>query len=187
MPWELCSREDVVNIHPIPINDLRDEWSAMVEALIRQYLGQPHLGRQRSITQEYYNGDGTHLLRLSKPPVLSVEEVFINGILISENDYVLFNTHIELKSQVFPKGVLNVRVSYTSGSDEIDEVVRLAAIAMIVAIVNYRKRYGADSSFKWSSADQKAGESEPNMNVGLTSHLVRIMKQLLRRASVRVR
>ena len=80
-----------------------------------------------------------------------------------------------------------MKVSYVSGSSVMNDVVRLAAAAMIVAIVNYRKRSGADSSIKWGTADQKAGEETPNQNIGLTSHLVTIMKRLLKRARVRAR
>lgn len=187
MPWELCSKQDVTEMHPIPEGDLRDDWSAMVEALIRQYLAQPHLGKVEIITDEYYNGNDTPLLTLRQTPVISVEALYVNGVLISSADYIVQGTFIMLKSQIFPSGLLNVKVSYTSGSINVDDVVRFTAVSMIIAIINYRRRAGADSSLKWGNADQKFGEEGANVNIGLTSHLSVIMKRMLRRPKVRVR
>lgn len=187
MPWELCSKEDVTEMHPIPVNELRDDWSTMVEALIRQHMGQPDLGKVTVITDEYYNGNGLALLTLRRTPILSVQSVYVGGSLIGPADYVVEPTFIMLKNQVFENGLMNVVVSYTAGTNEVDDVTRLAAISMVIAIINYRRRAGADSSLKWGSAEQKVGEDNPNVQVGLTSHLTTIMRRLLRRPKARVR
>jgi hypothetical protein len=93
-----------------------------------------------------------------------------------------------MKEMNFIEGNLNVEVTYMSGSTEIDPTVKLAAIAMIAAMANYYGTHGSDSSLKWAVADeQSAGEPSPNRNIGLTSHLQRIMKRILRRERVRAR
>ncbi len=46
MAWTLCSKDDVLSIHPTNTNALKDFWSNAVEAMIREYLGMPYLGRQ---------------------------------------------------------------------------------------------------------------------------------------------
>jgi hypothetical protein len=187
MAWILCTKADVMSIHPITEAEIKDEWSDMVEGLIRQHMGQPFLGTSSAIVDEWHNGDGSNFLKPYKLPILSVTSLSINDLPIALSDCVSFDSYIALQSQTFPEGVLNVRISYTSGTLEVPETVRLAATTMIVAIINYRRRAGADSSIKWGSADQKAGEDTPNAQIGLTSHLVRIMKQILRRPTLRAR
>ena len=93
----------------------------------------------------------------------------------------------------FTPGNLNVSVTYVAGGGLdpngliADPLIRLTAAAMIVAIANYKGRAGADSSIKWGNADQKEGNSTPTFDVGLTSHLRRIMKNMLRRSRLRIR
>ena len=99
--------------------------------------------------------------------------------------YVAFQNHIELIAQRFPKGILNVQVDYTSGDETVSPTVKLTAAAMIAAMINYKERYGADSTYKWGSGEQEAGETTPNLNVGLTSHLRTIMRRMLRRERIR--
>lgn len=181
MAWSLCDKQDVTSIHPILQSELQDDWSNMVEALIRQHMGEPYLGTSKVITSEYYDGDGTYILRVKNPPIISVQSLSVNDVLIDVGSYVVFESYIELRDQILPEGILNVKLSYTSGTTVVDDVVRLTAVAMVIAIINYRKRWGSDTSLKWGDAEQKAGEPSPNYNVGLTSHLTAIMKRLLRR------
>lgn len=187
MPWELCTKDDVASIHPTPLTEIKDDWSEQVEDLIRTHMGQPYLGTQQAVTDEYHYGDGSHIIRVRKPPIISVEGVYVNDVLLLPSDYVVFEGHIALKAQTFPAGILNVRLDYTSGTVSVPPTVRLTAATMIVAILNYRKRHGADGSIKWGAAEQKMGEDNPNLNVGLTSHLSTIMKRMLRRGRVRAR
>ena len=187
MAWCLCSKQDVMAHYPVPESELKDQWSDEVDALIRQHLGMPHLGVPMDIVGEIHDGDGTHILPLNKPPVISVSRLDINEVPLIPNDYVVFPTYIALRAQVFPEGILNVEVDYRSGSTTVDHQVRLTAAAMIIAIYNFYKRMGSDASLKWASPDQKAGEESPSRYVGLTSHLNNIMKRLLRRSRVRAR
>jgi hypothetical protein len=176
-----------MSLHPIKEAELLDEWSDFVEGLIRQHLSTPYLGESVVVTNEYHDGDGTNLLFVSKAPIISVQSLSVNGVVLLSSEYRAFPTYIELDGMVFPEGSLNVIVSYTSGSSGMDDTVRLAASAMIVAIINYRKRFGADSSVRWAALDQKVGEESPNMGVGLVDHLNAIMKNVLRRPKLRLR
>jgi len=191
MAWTLCSKEDVTLIHPIQESELEDMWSDTVEGLIRQHMGQPNLGLSEVITNELHNGTGTPLMQVSKPPLLSVQAVRLNGedgLTLGAGDYVVYPSgYIHLKYQDFPQGNLNVSLDYTGGAAAVDQVVRLTATAMIIAIINYRRRGGADASIKWGADDKKAGEPTANQEFGLTTHLQTIMKQLLRRPRARVR
>ena len=185
--WELCTKEDVGSLHPVNVAELEDSWSITVEALIRQHMGTPYLGSTQAITAEVHSGDNTQFLRVRKPPINSVTAVRINEVVVLPADYVVFPNHIQLENELFPRGNLNVQTDYVSGTTVIDPVVNLTATSMVVAVLNYRKRFGADSSIKWSNPETKSGESSPNVDLGLTEHLTAIMKQLLRRPVARVR
>lgn len=187
MAWKLCSKSDVAALHPINVEDLMDVWSEMVESMIKQELGTPYLGELEDITDEEHDGDGTAILRVRKPPVSSVTALSANGKAYLESEYAVTSTGVVLRYEKFPKGILNAKISYESGSLDIDSTVQLCAVAMIVAIINYNRRMGADSSFKFGVVNRQVGEPSPNLNVGLTSHLKTIMKRTLRRPRVRVR
>lgn len=186
MAWDLCSKEEVTSIQPVPADELKDFWSDTVEALIREHMGTPNLGSSAVVVNETHNGDNTNLLIVRQPPIISVQDIRISGVAVTASDYVIYPNRIELVAQRFPEGVLNVQVDYTSGDLSVSPVVKLTAVAMIVAIINYRGRYGADSTLKWGAPDDKMGENSPNLNVGLTSHLKQIMKRMLRRERIRV-
>jgi len=185
MAWKLCSKQQVISIHPFPADELDDFWSDVVEALIKQHLGTPHLGESIAVTNETHDGDGTNMLVVRKPPIISVQDVRVSGVALIPGDYVVYPHHIALIAQTFPEGVLNAQIDYTSGDPTVDPTVQLTAASMIAAIINYRQRYGADSTIKWATGEQEMGESTPNMNVGLTSHLKQIMKRMLRRERIR--
>lgn len=186
MAWVLCTKSDVISLHPIQEQELYDEWSDFVEGLIREHLGLPQLGASLVVADEHHNGDGTNLLFVSQPPILLVASLLVNGIALSASDYVVFDNYIELRAQAFPRGVLNVRVSYTSGTEEVSSTVRLTAAAMVVALIIYRRRHGADGSLKWGSTDSKVGEKSQNTEIGLADHLKAIMVRFLKRPRVKV-
>lgn len=185
MAWTLCTKEEVIVIHKYPLDQLEDLWSEVVEDLIIQHLGAPYYGTSQAITNETHDGDGNNILIVRKPPIISVEEVRISAIALTSADHVAYSNHIALVAQNFTEGILNVQIDYTSGQMTVRPTVKLTAIAMIAAIINYYRRYGAEGSFKWGSPDDQIGENTPNLNVGLTSHLRAIMKRMLRRERVR--
>lgn len=187
MAWELCSKQDVIMLQSCREDELQDQWSEMVESMIRQHLGAPYLGTTQAVADEYHSGDGSTILKVRCPPILSVTSLKVNTLAIDTDEYVVFPAYVQLRFETFPKDVLNVVISYTSGGTEIDPTVKLAATAMVIAMLNYYRRMGADSSLKWGDPRDKQGEEGPNLNIGLTSHLQQIMKRTLRRNRVRMR
>jgi hypothetical protein len=195
MAWVLCSKADVLSIHPTAEANLPDFWSEAVEQMIREHLSTPNLGLTRTYTDELYSGDGTPVLVIRRQPLLSVTSLVVDGAEIPALTCVVNKTTIQLIGDlVFPVGNLNVSVTYQSGggvnpvSGLIDDpVIRLTAAAMVVAIANYRGRAGADSSIKWGGADQKEGTSTSNFDIGLTAHMRMVMKNMLRRSRLRIR
>lgn len=186
MAWELCSKEDVISIHPTTLSGLKEFWSEAVEQMIRDEMGTPYLGTSQVLTNETSDGDGNNLLIVRRPPIISVEAIRISGVTITSADYVVYANYVKLVAQNFVEGVLNVQIDYTSGDTSVSPRVRMAAASMIAAILNYKGRYGAGSSIKFGGdPDVQVGETTPNMNIGLTSHLKAIMKRMLRRERIR--
>lgn len=189
MAWTLCSKDDVLSIHPTNTNALKDFWSDAVEAMIRGHLGMPYLGRQVQVTGEKHDG-GVNTIVLRRPPVLSVIGVYVDGMPVPQGWWFLDGNAIRTRSGIFPPGEGNIEVDYLSGSvtpEDIDPIIRLTAATMIVAILNYRGRMGADASLRFAvDSGTKEGEATPNVNIGLTSHLHAIMRRMLRRHTLRV-
>ena len=180
MAWTLCTKDDVMSMTSVSESELRDMWSEVSEQMIRDYIGAPNLGISEVITNEIHNGDGTPMLLVNKPLITSVSEIRVNSGAITASDYEVFNNYVELTSSVFPSGLHNVEIDYTSGGS-VDSTVRLTATLMVIACLNYRRRRGADTSTRFAVPDTNTSEETPNMNIGLVSHLRRIMEQGLER------
>ena len=182
MAWTFCTKDDVLSIIPATEAELLDIWSDTVEALIKEHLGKPALGDYEIITSEYHSGDGTSILKVRRPPIDSITEILANDSSYTADEYVVFPNFVQLKyGQTFPAGTMNITVSYTAGSAEIPSVVTLAAMTMIAAMLNYKRRAGADGSLKWSTAEKKIGSPQPISDIGLVKHLKTIMTTILKR------
>lgn len=182
MAWVFCTKEDVMNLIPCTENELQDIWSDTVEQLIRDHLGKPSLGTYEVITDEYHNGTGISILKVRKPPIEAITSIIADDYSYPASDYVIFTNHVQLKyGAVFPLGTMNVVVSYTAGSYEISPTITLAAVTMIAAMLNYKRRAGADGSIKWGNVDKTIGNKQPISDIGLVKHLKTIMVTLLRR------
>jgi len=134
MAWELCRKEDVIDIHPYPLDQLKDSWSDYAESLVRREMGTPYLGTETALTNETHDGDGTPLLVVRKPPIVSVQDVRINSVSASASDYVVFQNHIKMVAENFPEGNLNVQIDYTSGDITVDPIIKLTTAALIAAM-----------------------------------------------------
>lgn len=187
MAWEFCTKDQVSKVRYYDPALIEDSWSDTVEAMIRRHMRSPGLGTSTVVTNELHSGDNTPLLIVKQSPIYSVSAIRVSSVALTSSDYVAFENYVMLINDgIFPEGILNVAIDYTSGK-EVDPIVNMTAIAMIAAFLNYRERYGGDTSLKWDTADNQRGESSPNLNVGLTSHLTQIMKRMLERDRLRIR
>jgi hypothetical protein len=197
MAWTLCKKEDVIALSPSSAASIPDFFSDIVEGLIRERLGAPGIGTHSLVEREQHRGTGTNMLFVNRPPIIGVSELRIHNNLIPPDSFLVGKRALELKYGMFPDDCYDIFVSYESGTfmpegEEdttlyVESSVRLAAASMIVALLNYRGKAGADQSIKWSNVDQKEGEASPNVNIGLTSHLTKIMDRMLKRETIKVR
>lgn len=141
------------------------------------------LGITISETQSIY--EATYVIRVRKGPIISVTSLTVDSVALTADDYYVDHSNIFLKTRKALAGNLNVEVTYVSGTATINPTYRLAAIAMIIALYNYKQRSGADSSIVWADPDVKAGEKTQSKSTGLLDHLQRIMMSTIRRNKVR--
>lgn len=91
---------------------------------------------------EYYDGDGTNILRPKQFPIVSVTSlyddtgrVFAATSLIASTDYVLDSTSrfVMLDSSTFTRWMQNIKIVYTAGYKQVPEDLELACIQMVAA------------------------------------------------------
>lgn len=177
MAWELCSKEDVKALTPVPVTKLKDTWSELTEGMIREHLGMSHLGKMpERIENEVLSGNGTPILRPKHLPIFSVETINVNGMIYTQNDVLIRPTMIHLKHGSFPVGVGNITITYLAGSEDVPENVRFTAVQMIIALLSYYNRSGADSSVKWAAiTDEKIGKQSQPIKTGLVPYIRAVM------------
>jgi len=187
LAWTLCTKQDVQNLHNIDVASLQDSWSEMAEGLIAEYMGSPAVAQDVTYT-ETFDGNGKNIIVVERPPIKSVTSVKFSGTSIPVGDYEVGDTIITLLYYNLPNGIRNVSVEYVSGyeSGTVPESVRLAAVAMIAAMANHYKRFGADASLKWADVQQQTASQSPTRATGLITHLKDIMMSIIRRNRIRI-
>lgn len=83
---------------------------------------------QQTFTNEEYNGTGSKYILLRQFPIKSITSVSVDGVLIESNEYKVnkLNGTLIRVSSIWPKGDINVTVTYESGFLEIPAPVELA-------------------------------------------------------------
>jgi hypothetical protein len=85
MSWEIVTKQEVADVHPMDVDNMPDIWSATVEALIRQYMSSPNLGKPVEVT-EIHSGDGTKILIVRKPPIQSVSSLLVSTVSVASSE-----------------------------------------------------------------------------------------------------
>lgn len=186
MAWTFCTKQDVLDIVGTSEDKLKDFWSTIAEAFIRTHMGAKYLGNETEIT-EYYDGNDGDTLIVRNPPISSVSSITVDGVSMSTDNYLAYETSIcLLNGYTFDAGKRNVVITYTSGENTVSDDVRIACAFMIQAIFEHYDSLGTRTSDIFADAELM-GDVPPNVNIGLISHLQMIMRGLLRRYKIRVR
>lgn len=194
MSWTLCSKEQVTKVYKIPLSSLDDFWSDTVESMIRGYLRAPYLGLSETIITEKHSGDNTPVMSLNNVPVTGVSSISVRAgsalakAVMDSNRYDIITTGVALiDGTVFPKGILNIEVTYTTGGVEVPSKVSLAAATMIASIAIFEGRAGADGSLKYGDLPVFLGGDTSVKDVGMVTYLKYIMTEMLDKYQVRIR
>ena len=188
MSWTLCSKKEVSSIYKIDEASLKDFWSETVESMIKGYLRAPYIGEAPVSITEKHSGRGISSIGLNSPPVVEVTSLSVQGTEVEQGRYENLQTLVVLTDgSVFPKGVLNVSVTYLSGGKDIPKKVSLAAATMIAAIATYEGRAGTDGTLRYGDLPPYLGGETAVRNMGLIAHLEAIMHTMLDKYKLRVK
>lgn len=102
-------------------------------------------------TDRKYHGNGNSTLVLRNWPIISIQELAIDGVDVPASSYTFYDRMIYLNNGVFNRGLANVAVSYTAGYATIPFGLEQAVIELIAFKYREKGRIG-------HSSKQLAGE-----------------------------
>jgi len=192
MAWTYTTKEIVSAWAKIAQADLLDQYSDWAEALIDDWQGTTYLGTT-AYTDEKHSGDGSSVVFVDHPPIVSVSAITVSTGQVSSSEYEIFPYYIQLttdpltetsnalwRPNVWPEGVGNILISYVGGSETVPKKVELAATQMVSVIASVSERQGADLSLKYSRTTENLGDSETmTERLGLQATLRSIMRAYL--------
>lgn len=192
MAWTIATKEDVRSLYKQDVDTLEDNWSDYAESLLLEYINKP-IGEITTDTTftEYISGEGYNVI-LTDRPITSLTAI---TILIddADNENVVLDDVRTVQNEIiyeidnFPQGSRNIKVEYEGTVPE-KKVYNLAVVLMIIAIMNFEGRKGADSNIEWANLSDEFGNETANENLGLASHLNAILDEFIgRKQRVKIR
>jgi hypothetical protein len=191
MAWTYVSRDVVAHLTHVSEENLQDEWSNWVEALIQEHMGYETIGTNTTITSEKHDGDGSNVLFVKKPPIISVTELKLGSTsptALSSTAYKVYGQYVKLVSNpsytiaysnetnIFPVGTQNIEITYVSGLATVPMTVQLCAAVMIGEIAKSHRKGGADNTLMYPVPDRTQGQrsgvrAERGLLATLRSHM----------------
>lgn len=162
--------------------DLASMISAVSE-LVEAYVGRPL--SQATLTDELYDGTGTPRLWLLRTPVASVTTVKIDGVALDNTDNEAWTIQKPTGRLTlgpgdedpafgprWPKGTLNIAVTYVGGPSATPERAKRACLALLKYAVDAVRRSGSYKSeeigdYSYTLADIGPGGLPPSVEVWL--------------------
>jgi hypothetical protein len=146
-----------INGSSVPSSSTVDSWITQETSILNRETGR--VWGTESVTDEYYDYDGSGILRLNNAPVISIDSISYekNGInaatelwvsltegRTSAYDFFVYKDEAELHFHGTSKptsGFQNIKVSYTYGYETINETVKsilskIVALRVIDSIIN---------------------------------------------------
>lgn len=196
MVWTVATKEDVISLFSIDIESLKDQWSMFAESFLLEYLGKDDVTDITTTTNfvEYISGTDGRVL-LADYPINTLNSIIINEVSHSVTNYTTIGRELIAKEvitvpdeyEIFPKGYRNIVIDYdTSVPDQ--KIYKFAVVTMIIAMMNYEGRKGADATLEWSTVPTEFGGTTGNQNLGLIGHLNTILNELIgKKGKVKIR
>lgn len=184
MAWTIVSRAEVADLTAINETDLRDSWYDMVVGLLKKESGYEYIDGTQAISDEAHDGDGTDMLRVKYPPIVSVSSLTIDDTSVASSRYKVYGNYIRLVSDIddtipdyFPVGTQNVTISYTGGFTETPEELKLAIVNAIGVVGQYQRRGATMVTPKYTTPDRSEPAPEPMIP---SVNLVSVVRNILR-------
>lgn len=180
MSWEIVTKAEVAELSGLSENDIRTTWYDMVIGILAEESQYDGYDGTTVITDEEHDGDGTALLLVSRPPIASVASLQIDDTAMTATGYRVYNNYIKLKWDaenmlfpVFPVGVGNIKVSYTSGFSTVPADIKLAVLNAIEVIALHKQRGASTANLRYDSARDRDGAPEPGVPLASLAYTVR--------------
>ena len=100
MSWEIVTRQEVSAFGNIPESTLESEWYDWAASIMEAETGYANIGESATVSSETHDGDGTDLLRVDYPPIVSVTSVSIDDTAISSTRYKVYSHYIRLTHDI---------------------------------------------------------------------------------------
>jgi hypothetical protein len=180
MAWEIVSRAEVSSVSGMNADELRDDWYNMVVGILHEVTPYELFHTTTTITDEVHDGDGTNLLVVNRPPIVSISSISIDGVAVSSTCYTAYGNFVKLSpseenllTPIFPKGVGNVTISYTSGFSTVPTDIKLGVINAIEIIALHKKRGASTADLRYDSAADQDGSPEPGVPYASLAYTIR--------------
>jgi hypothetical protein len=190
MSWEIVTKTEAANHARLPSTTIQDFWYDVAIDAVRRWQGIYWIGSSESVltvTNEKHNGNGTPAIKLRWSPIVSVSSVTIDNVVWPSDSFSIDYSHgiIGLydgtpEKGKFNRGIGNVIISYSAGSDDVSAIIKLALLQIIAYCARNYEHFGSDANLKYASASgQKIGAESPPRQSGLHSAIKRILTDLL--------
>lgn len=180
MAWEVISRGQVAALSGLNESEIRDEWYDWVIAIVREETPYEYFGVTATITGETHDGDGTNLLVVRYPPIVSVSSLSISDSAVTSTYYKIYDHYVLLTqtdenilNPVFPVGTQNISITYVSGFQNTPGDL-IFAIANAIEIIALHKLRGASvADLRFDTAEESAGTPQYGVPVSSLQATVR--------------
>lgn len=196
MAWTVATKQDVLSLFTIDVDSLKDEWSTFAESFLLEYLGKDSVSdiTTASNFNEYKSGTDGQVL-LMQYPITVLNSITVDDVSQDINNYstvgreLIANESTTLPDEwtYFPKGVRNIVVDYDSTVPD-QKIYSFAVVMMIIAMILYEGRKGADADFEWGTVTQEFTGTTGNQRLGLVGNLNAILDELIgKKGKVKIR
>ncbi len=191
MSWEIVTQTEVSELSGQPEEAFNDTWYDWVVGILKEETGLTYVDGVTTVTAEKHDGDGYDLLRVKHPPIVAVTSIAFNGTTVGSSRYKVYTQYIRMVSNlddiipsVFPVGVQNISVTYTSGyaNEDIPDGMKLAVASAIIMLMQYNKRGTSRTNPKYDAPDRSDVTPSPTIpNQSLAATVRRIIRKGVRR------
>jgi hypothetical protein len=190
MAWEAVSKEEVARLSGVKTTELRDEWYAMAVDLIGRIAHVYNIGTPVAVS-ETRNGTSSRIMPVYKPPIVSVQSVYIDDELVPASLIDFSDSAIYIKSsesiyvnnidsdETFEYGSRNVIINYTSGSTSVDHSISLTIALVIKELAGTTVGEGAESRVQFYRPGQSDATEAPLTHWGIHGKIKGIITTLL--------
>jgi uncharacterized phiE125 gp8 family phage protein len=118
-----------VNVDDSTVEDLINASSSAIENYCKRKF------KEQAYLEEEYDGTGKNHILLDQYPVKSIESVSIDGTLLSTGQFKVKKRNGVLLNNggIWPRGEINITVSYTAGYAEIPSDLELACKHLVMS------------------------------------------------------